>query len=301
LHHTAATKEREMREVTLAATQMTCSKNSSENIAKAESIIKKAAGMGAQIILIQELFESTYFCMDQKDELFGLAKPFENHPTLETMSKLASELKVVLPVSFFEKANRAHYNAIAVINADGNILGKYRKSHIPDGPGYQEKFYFNPGDTGFKVWDTAYAKIGIGICWDQWFPEVARIMALKGAEVLLYPTAIGGEPEDDGFDSSDMWQRAMIGHSAANQIPVVASNRIGTEQGEELSNYFYGRSFITNHVGDKIAEAGRDKEEVLIGRVNLDEAENLRNVWGVYRDRRTDLYSGLLKLDGSEN
>ena len=289
-----------MREVTLAATQMTCSKNSSENIDKAESIIRKAAGMGAQIILIQELFESTYFCMDQKDELFGLSKPFENHPTLAKMSQLASELKVVLPVSFFEKANRAHYNAIAVINADGNILGKYRKSHIPDGPGYQEKFYFNPGDTGFVVWDTAYAKIGIGICWDQWFPEVARILTLKGAEVLLYPTAIGGEPEDDGFDSSDMWQRAMIGHSAANQIPVVASNRIGTEQGEEISNYFYGRSFITNHVGDKIAEAGRDKEEVLIGKVNLDEAENLRNVWGVFRDRRTDLYSDLLKLDGTE-
>ena len=202
-----------MREVTLAATQMTCSKNSSENIDKAESIIRKAAGMGAQIILIQELFESTYFCMDQKDELFGLSKPFDGHPTLARMSKLAAELKVVIPISFFEKANRAHYNAIAVINADGNILGKYRKSHIPDGPGYQEKFYFNPGDTGFKVWNTAYAKIGIGICWDQWFPEAARIMALKGAEVLLYPTAIGGEPDDDGFDSSDMWQRAMIGHS----------------------------------------------------------------------------------------
>ena len=289
-----------MREVTLSATQMTCSKNNTENIDKAESIIRKAAEMGAQIILIQELFESTYFCMDQKDELFRLSKPFENHPTIERMAKLASELKVVLPISFFEKANRAHYNAIAVINANGEILGKYRKSHIPDGPGYQEKFYFNPGDTGFKVWNTAYAKIGIGICWDQWFPEVARIMALKGAEVLLYPTAIGGEPEDDGFDSSDMWQRAMIGHSAANQIPVVASNRIGTEQGQDLSNYFYGKSFITNHVGDKIAEASRDKEEILIGKVNLDEAENLRNVWGVFRDRRTDLYGDLLKLDGSE-
>ena len=289
-----------MREVTLAATQMTCSKNNTENIDKAESIIRKAAEMGAQIILIQELFESTYFCMDQKDELFQLSKPFENHPTIERLAKLASELIVVLPISFFEKANRAHYNAIAVINANGEILGKYRKSHIPDGPGYQEKFYFNPGDTGFKVWDTAYAKIGIGICWDQWFPEVARIMALKGAEVLLYPTAIGGEPEDDGFDSSDMWQRVMIGHSAANQIPVVASNRIGTEQGQDISNYFYGRSFITNHVGDKIAEASRDKEEILIGKVSLDEAENLRNVWGVFRDRRTDLYSDLLKLDGSE-
>ena len=285
-----------MREVTLAATQMTCSKNNTENIDKAESIIRKAAEMGAQIILIQELFESTYFCMDQKDELFQLSKPFENHPTIERMAKLASELKVVLPISFFEKANRAHYNAIAVINANGEILGKYRKSHIPDGPGYQEKFYFNPGDTGFKVWDTAYAKIGIGICWDQWFPEVARIMALKGAEVLLYPTAIGGEPEDDGFDSSDMWQRVMIGHSAANQIPVVASNRIGTEQGQDISNYFYGRSFITNHVGDKIAEASRDKEEILIGKVSLDEAENLRNVWGVFRDRRTDLYLSLIHI-----
>ncbi len=288
-----------MREVTLAATQMTCSTNSSENIDKAEKLIREASSQGAQIILIQELFESTYFCMDQKDELFGLSKPFENHPTLERMSKLAAELNVVIPVSFFEKANRAHYNAIAVINADGNILGKYRKSHIPDGPGYQEKFYFNPGDTGFKVWDTAYAKIGVGICWDQWFPEAARIMVLKGAEVLLYPTAIGGEPEDDGFDSSDMWQRAMIGHSASNQIPVVASNRIGTEVGQEISNYFYGRSFITNHVGDKIAEAGRDNEEVLVGKIDLDEAENLRNVWGVFRDRRTDLYKDLLQLDGS--
>jgi len=288
-----------MREVTLAATQMTCSKNTSENVDKAEKLIRDASIQGAQIILIQELFESTYFCMDQKEELFGLSKPFDNHPTLERMSKLAAELKVVIPISFFEKANRAHYNAIAVINADGNILGKYRKSHIPDGPGYQEKFYFNPGDTGFRVWDTTYAKIGIGICWDQWFPEAARIMALKGAEVLLYPTAIGGEPEDDGFDSSDMWQRAMIGHSAANQIPVVASNRIGIEEGHEISNYFYGRSFITNHVGDKIAEGSRDKEEVLVGKINLDEAENLRNVWGVFRDRRTDLYKDLLHLDGS--
>ena len=288
-----------MREVTLAATQMTCSKDTSENVDKAEKLIRDASSQGAQIILIQELFESTYFCMDQKEELFGLSKPFDGHPTLARMSKLAAELKVVIPISFFEKANRAHYNAIAVINADGNILGKYRKSHIPDGPGYQEKFYFNPGDTGFKVWNTAYAKIGIGICWDQWFPEAARIMALKGAEVLLYPTAIGGEPEDDGFDSSDMWQRAMIGHSASNQIPVVASNRIGTEEGHEISNYFYGRSFITNHVGDKIAEASRDKEEILVGKINLDEAENLRNVWGVFRDRRTDLYKDLLQLDGS--
>ncbi|SVC29380.1 uncharacterized protein METZ01_LOCUS282234 [marine metagenome] len=277
---------------------MACSKNVSENVDKAESLIRDASSKGAQIILIQELFESQYFCMDQKEELFDLSKPFENHPTIDRMSKLAKELKVVLPISFFEKANRAYYNSVAVIDADGKVLGKYRKSHIPDGPGYQEKFYFNPGDTGFKVWNTAYAKIGVGICWDQWFPEAARAMVLKGAEILLYPTAIGGEPED-GFDSSDMWQRAMIGHSAQNQIPVIASNRIGNEDGIEISNYFYGRSFVTNHVGDKIAEGSRDKEEVLLGKVNLSEAEKLRTVWGTFRDRRPEPYKDLFNLDGS--
>ena len=289
-----------MREVIVAATQMACSNDSNKNVSNAEKLVRQAAKKGAQIILIQELFESQYFCMDQKEELFELSKPFENHPTINKFSELARELKVVLPVSFFEKANRAHYNAVAIIDADGSVLGKYRKSHIPDGPGYQEKFYFNPGDTGFKVWNTKYAKIGVGICWDQWFPEAARSMVLNGAEILLYPTAIGGEPEDDGFDSSDMWQRAMIGHSASNQIPVIASNRIGTEKGIEIENYFYGRSFISNHVGDKIAEGSRDKEEVLIGKINLSEAETLRNVWGVFRDRRPDLYKGLLNLDGTE-
>ena len=289
-----------MREVTVAATQMACSNDTDKNVSNAEKLVRQAASKGAQIILIQELFESQYFCMDQKEELFELSKPFDNHPTIKKFSELAKELKVVLPVSFFEKANRAHYNSVAIVDADGSILGKYRKSHIPDGPGYQEKFYFNPGDTGFKVWNTKYAKIGVGICWDQWFPEAARSMVLSGAELLLYPTAIGGEPEDDGFDSSDMWQRAMIGHSASNQIPVIASNRIGTEKGIDIENYFYGRSFITNHVGDKIAEGSRDKEEVLIGKINLSEAETLRNVWGVFRDRRPDLYTGLLNLDGSE-
>ena len=289
-----------MREVTVAATQMACSNDTDKNVSNAEKLVRQAASKGAQIILIQELFESQYFCMDQKEELFELSKPFENHPTIKKFSELAKELKVVLPVSFFEKANRAHYNSVAIVDADGSILGKYRKSHIPDGPGYQEKFYFNPGDTGFKVWNTKYAKIGVGICWDQWFPEAARSMVLNGAELLLYPTAIGGEPEDDGFDSSDMWQRAMIGHSASNQIPVIASNRIGTEKGIDIENYFYGRSFVTNHVGDKIAEGSRDKEEVLIGKINLSEAETLRNVWGVFRDRRPELYKGLLNLDGSE-
>ena len=289
-----------MREVTVAATQMACSNDTDKNVSNAEKLVRQAASKGAQIILIQELFESQYFCMDQKEELFELSKPFDNHPTIKKFSELAKELKVVLPVSFFEKANRAHYNSVAIVDADGSVLGKYRKSHIPDGPGYQEKFYFNPGDTGFKVWNTKYAKIGVGICWDQWFPEAARSMVLSGAELLLYPTAIGGEPEDDGFDSSDMWQRAMIGHSASNQIPVIASNRIGTEKGIDIENYFYGRSFVTNHVGDKIAEGSRDKEEVLIGKINLSEAETLRNVWGVFRDRRPELYKGLLNLDGSE-
>ena len=289
-----------MREVTVAATQMACSNDTDKNVSNAEKLVRQAASEGAQIILIQELFESQYFCMDQKEELFELSKPFDNHPTIKKFSELAKELKVVLPVSFFEKANRAHYNSVAIVDADGSVLGKYRKSLIPDGPGYQEKFYFNPGDTGFKVWNTKYAKIGVGICWDQWFPEAARSMVLSGAELLLYPTAIGGEPEDDGFDSSDMWQRAMIGHSASNQIPVIASNRIGTEKGIDIENYFYGRSFVTNHVGDKIAEGSRDKEEVLIGKINLSEAETLRNVWGVFRDRRPELYKGLLNLDGSE-
>ena len=289
-----------MREVTVAATQMACSNDTDKNVSKAEKLVRQAASKGAQIILIQELFESQYFCMDQKEELFELSKPFDNHPTIKKFSELAKELKVVLPVSFFEKANRAHYNSVAIVDADGSILGKYRKSHIPDGPGYQEKFYFNPGDTGFKVWNTKYAKIGVGICWDQWFPEAARSMVLNGAELLLYPTAIGGEPEDDGFDSSDMWQRAMIGHAASNQIPVIASNRIGTEKGIDIENYFYGRSFVTNHTGDKIAEGSRDREEVLIGKINLSEAETLRNVWGVFRDRRPELYKGLLNLDGSE-
>ena len=289
-----------MKEVTVAATQMACSNETDKNVSNAEKLVRQAASEGAQIILIQELFESQYFCMDQKEELFELSKPFDNHPTIKKFSELAKELKVVLPVSFFEKANRAHYNSVAIVDADGSILGKYRKSHIPDGPGYQEKFYFNPGDTGFKVWNTKYAKIGVGICWDQWFPEAARSMVLNGAELLLYPTAIGGEPEDDGFDSSDMWQRAMIGHAASNQIPVIASNRIGTEKGIDIENYFYGRSFVTNHTGDKIAEGSRDKEEVLIGKINLSEAETLRNVWGVFRDRRPELYKGLLNLDGSE-
>ena len=290
-----------MREVTFAATQMACSKNSKDNIDKAVNIIESAAKKGANVVLIQELFETQYFCKDQKEELFELAKPFEDNPTIRLMSKVAKDNNVVLPISFFEKANKAHFNTIAMIDSDGTIMGKYRKSHIPDGPGYQEKFYFNPGNTGFKVWDTTFCKVGVGICWDQWSSEAAKIMALKGAEVILYPTAIGGEPDNnDDFDSSDMWQRAMIGHAAVNQVPIVASNRIGSEEGYEISNFFYGRSFITDFTGEIKAEASRDKEEILIAKIDLDEAEGFRNSWGIFRDRRPDLYSALLDLDGNE-
>ena len=290
-----------MREVTFAATQMACSKNSKDNIDKAINIIESAAKKGANVVLIQELFETQYFCKDQKEELFELAKPFEDNPTIQLMSKVANDNNVVLPISFFEKANKAHFNTIAMIDSDGTIMGKYRKSHIPDGPGYQEKFYFNPGNTGFKVWDTKFCKVGVGICWDQWSSEAAKIMALKGAEVILYPTAIGGEPDNnDDFDSSDMWQRAMIGHAAVNQVPIVASNRIGSEEGYEISNFFYGRSFITDFTGEIKAEASRDKEEILIAKIDLDEAEGFRNSWGIFRDRRPDLYSALLDLDGNE-
>ena len=290
-----------MREVTFAATQMACSKNSRDNIDKAVNLIESAAKKGANVILIQELFETQYFCKDQKEELFELAKPFEDNPTIHLMSQVAKDNNVVLPVSFFEKSNKAHFNTIAMIDSDGTIMGRYRKSHIPDGPGYQEKFYFNPGNTGFKVWDTKFCKVGVGICWDQWSSEAAKIMALKGAEVILYPTAIGGEPDNnDDFDSSDMWQRAMIGHAAVNQVPIVASNRIGSEEGYEISNFFYGRSFITDFTGEIKAEASRDKEEILIAKIDLDEAEGFRNSWGIFRDRRPDLYKALLDLDGNE-
>jgi N-carbamoylputrescine amidase len=278
---------------------MACTKNIDENIDKATDLILRASREGANIVLIQELFENEYFCKDQKDEFFNFAKPFIDHPTLSKMSKIAKEYNVVLPISYFEKANKAYFNSVAIIDANGEILGNYRKSHIPDGPGYQEKFYFNPGDTGFKVWDTKFAKIGVGICWDQWSSEAARIMALMGAEIIFYPTAIGSEPEDpDDFDSSDMWQRAMVGHSACNQVPVVASNRIGAEKGESCTNYFYGRSFISDYKSDLLAEGSRDKEEILVATIDLEEAESFRRTWGIFRDRRPDLYKPILNLSG---
>ena len=227
----------------------------------------------------------------------NLLKPYENNKILNEMSKIAKDLNVVLPISFFEKDNNAYFNSIAVINADGNILGKYRKSHIPDGPGYLEKYYFNPGDTGFKVWETKFGKIGIGICWDQWFPEAARIMALKGAEILFYPTAIGDELMSK-YDSSSAWQRVMQGHAAANIVPVVASNRIGSETVKDQTNGFYGKSFICDRTGNIISEASKDKEEIIIAEIDIEENHLFRRNWGLFRDRRVDLYKELLTLDG---
>ncbi len=288
-----------MTSVTVAATQMACNWDLKGNIERAEKLIRKAAADGAQIVLIQELFEAPYFCQDQIAEFFDMAKPFEGNPLIAHFAKLAAELNVVLPVSFFEKAGQTYFNSVAIVDADGAVLGLYRKSHIPDGPGYTEKYYFSPGDTGFRVWQTRHAKIGVGICWDQWFPEAARAMALQGAELLFYPTAIGSEPQDPTIDSADHWQRVMQGHAAANVVPVIASNRIGTEPGRKGTELtFYGSSFIADQTGAKIAEADRRSETVLTATFDLDGIARQRTAWGLFRDRRPDLYKPLLTMDG---
>lgn len=285
------------RTVTVAATQMACSWDTAANLDRAESLVRAAADQGAQIVLLQELFETPYFCPDQKQSLFALARPFEDNALIARFAALAKELGVVLPISFFERANNAHYNSIAIADADGSVLGIYRKSHIPDGPGYQEKFYFNPGDTGFRVWDTAVGRIGVGVCWDQWFPECARAMALMGAEILFYPTAIGNEPQDPDLMSKDHWQRTMQGHAAANMTPLVASNRIGEEQADTALMRFYGASFIADGTGAKLAEAGAE-EAVLTASFDLEAVRAARASWGFFRDRRPELYGPLLTLDG---
>jgi N-carbamoylputrescine amidase len=287
-----------MRTVTVAATQMACTWDRAANVERTEALVREAAGRGAQIVLPQELFETPYFCKDQKAELFALAAPVEGHPVIARMSALAAELGVVLPVSFFERANTAYYNSLAVIDADGRVLGVYRKSHIPDGPGYQEKFYFSPGDTGFQVYKTRYATIGAAVCWDQWFPEGARIMALKGAELLFYPTAIGSEPQDASLDSRDHWTRVMQGHAGANLIPLIASNRIGHEEAESCGITFYGSSFIAGPQGELVAQADRESETVLTASFDLDGIARQRASWGVFRDRRPEFYGPLLTLDG---
>ncbi|WP_310831099.1 N-carbamoylputrescine amidase [Paenibacillus pedocola] len=287
-----------MRKVKVAATQMSCSGDIDENIRKAEVLVREAASQGAQIILLQELFETPYFCQKEKSDYYAYATELEHNKAVNHFKAIAKELQVVLPISFYEKKNYARYNSLAVIDADGTVMGKYRKSHIPDGPGYEEKFYFNPGDTGFKVWNTRYAKIGVGVCWDQWYPEAARVMSLMGAEILFYPTAIGSEPQDGSIDSKDHWQTCMLGHAAANLIPVVASNRIGEETDEESSINFYGSSFIAGPQGNKIVEAGRDEQAVLVSEFDLDALEVGRIEWGIFRDRRPELYRMISSYDG---
>ncbi|MCJ8144541.1 N-carbamoylputrescine amidase [Ancylobacter sp. A5.8] len=288
-----------MRNLTVAATQMACDWNIEGNIARAESLVREAAAGGAGLILLQELFETPYFCQDQDYELLSLSTPLEDNRLLAHFAALARELGVVLPISFFERSGQTAFNSLAMIDADGQLLGLYRKSHIPDGPGYSEKFYFSPGDTGFRVWDTAAGRIGVGICWDQWFPETARAMALLGAEVLLFPTAIGSEPHDPRLDSSGHWQRVMQGHAGANLMPLVASNRIGIEPGRNgTSITFYGSSFIADATGAKVAEAGRDEQTVLTATFDLDAIAHQRRSWGLFRDRRPELYGPLLTLDG---
>lgn len=280
-----------VRSLTVAAVQMAMVDGDvARNVATAERLVRDAAGRGARLILIPELFEDRYFCEDQRAEHLAKARPLAGHPTVEHFAAVARELSVVLPISFYERAGNELFNSCAIVDADGTVLGVYRKSHIPDGPGYSEKYYFRPGDTGFRVWDTAVGRIGIGICWDQWFPEVARALTLAGAEVILYPTAIGSEPTEPTWDSAPHWQRVMQGHAGANLVPVVAANRVGVEVGSRFTLEFYGSSFIAGPTGDKIVEAGRSSETVLTAAFDLDEVASLRRSWGVFRDRRVDLY-----------
>jgi N-carbamoylputrescine amidase len=279
---------------TVAAIQCRLGVNRSENVERVVSWIREAARRGANIVLPCELFEVPYFCFEERERWFEEARPFEGNETIATMSALARDLGVVIPVSFFEKAGTAYYNSVAVIDADGRVLGLYRKSHIPDGPGYEEKYYFRPGDTGFRAWPTRFGTIGVGICWDQWFPEAARAMVLLGAELLLYPTAIGSEPDDPSLDTRDPWQRAMIGHAVSNATPVVAANRIG----REFQHTFYGSSFCADMRGDKVAELGRDEEGLAMASFDRARIAAYRASWGFFRDRRPDLYRVLVTADG---
>lgn len=275
--------------VTVAALQFAPSGSVAENIATVEAMIRAAAGQGANVILPPELFCGPYFCVTQDEDVFAQAAPWKTHPATLALSKLAGELGVVIPVSIFEKAGPEYYNTLVMIDADGTPLGIYRKSHIPDGPGYQEKFYFKPGDTGFKVWDTRFGRFGAGICWDQWFPEAARAMALQGADILFYPTAIGSEPQDASLDTAARWRRAMLGHAVSNVTPVVAANRIGNEGGQ----MFYGTSFIADETGEVVAEMDRETTGTIIATFDLAKITKERAAWGFFRDRRTDLYGAL--------
>lgn len=291
-----------MRTVTVAAVQMKMERDAEQNISKAERMVRDAVARGANVILLPELFENLYFCQERKYESYALASPLSENKAVQVMAGLAKELKVVIPASFYEKDKNCLYNSVAMIDADGSILGVYRKTHIPDDHFYQEKFYFSPGDTGFRVWDTVYGKIGVGICWDQWFPEAARCMALDGAELLLYPTAIGEEPIL-GCDSMPHWRRCMQGHSAANIVPVVAANRVGTEEivpcGENANQTssldFYGSSFITDDTGELLQSASRHGEEIILQELDLDKSAENRLGWGLFRDRRPECYKSIAR------
>lgn len=294
-----------MRKVTVAAVQMACVPDAAENRRTAETMVRRAAADGAQIILLPELFENPYFCQERRYASYDLATTPAENPAIQQLRRVAAELNVVLPVSFYEKAGNVLYNSVAIIDADGTVLGIYRKTHIPDDHFYQEKFYFTPGDTGFKVWDTRFGKIGVGICWDQWFPEAARCMALDGAELLFYPTAIGSEPVLE-CDSMPHWQRCMQGHAAANLVPVIAANRIGTEtvtpdsenQQQSSSLTFYGSSFIADNTGALVECADRTSDTVLLHTFDLDELRDMRLSWGVFRDRRPEMYGRIAGISG---
>lgn len=282
-----------MRNIKISATQMPCTWNRQATLDKADHLVREAAKKGANIILLQELFETPYFCQLQKFQYMELATPLEENPAVEHFKKLAKELDVVLPISFFERVGNTQFNSIAIIDADGEILGVYRKTHIPDGLPYAEKFYFTPGDTGFKVWNTKYGRIGVGICWDQWFPETARSLALQGAEILFFPTAIGSEPTLEK-DSRIHWRNTMAGHAAANMMPVVASNRIGRETDEDSEMTFYGSSFIADNHGEIVEQADDCTETVLVHEFDLDELAQERREWGIFRDRRPEMYKTIL-------
>jgi N-carbamoylputrescine amidase len=284
----------------VATTQMASQNNWHKNCDAAETLVRQAAAAGAKLVLLQELFDADYFCIEQHTRFLELAEELPNHRTVKRFAALAKELGIVLPVSVFERAGQVHYNTTVIVDADGKHLGHYRKSHIPDGRGYQEKFYFTPGDTGFKVWDTAIGRLGLGICWDQWFPESARAMALMGAEILLYPTAIGSEPPNPGYDSSTHWQNVMRGHAAANIMPLVASNRVGIETAPDGRNLtFYGRSFISDYQGEKVQDMDRQEQGFRCHDFDFSALGALRRSWGIFRDRRPELYGALTTKDGS--
>ncbi len=289
-----------MKKPTLALIQMSVSRSLNDNVQKAEQLVREAAAKGATIILLPELFENHYFCQLEREEFFSWAHSLDQHPFVTRFQKLASQLGVVLPLSFFEKSGQAYFNSLVLIDADGQRLGVYRKSHIPDGPGYEEKYYFNPGDTGFRTWSTRFGRIGVGICWDQWFPECARIMALQGADLLLYPTAIGSEPTEqvETPNTPAMWQRAMQGHAVSNSCYVGAANRIGKETIESAQCTFYGHSFISDYRGEILTEADANFEGSITASLDFQEAQKFRAGMGFFRDRRPDLYRAILSLDG---